>query len=64
MQDSASPKWRHIPNADIVNKYQGQAFSGEVRKAINEDGVKLAGLTAAVPGAIIGGAALANPVLS
>lgn len=64
MQDSASPKWRHIPNADIVNKYQGQAFSGEVRKAINEDGVKLAGLTAAVPGAIIGGGALAKPVLS
>lgn len=64
MQDSASDKWRKIPDANIVNKYQGQAFSGEVRKAINEDGVKLAGLTAAVPGAIIGGGALANPVLS
>lgn len=64
MQDSASPKWRHIPNADIVNKYQGQAFSEEVRKAINEDGIKLAGLAAAVPGAIIGGGALAKPVLS
>lgn len=64
MQDSASPKWRKIPNANIVNKYQGQAFSGEVRKAINEDGVKLAGLAAAVPGAIIGSGALAKPVLS
>lgn len=60
MQDSASPKWRHIPNADIVNKYQGQAFSGEVRKAINEDGVKVAGLAAAVPGAIIGADLLAS----
>lgn len=63
MQDSASPKWRHIHNADIVNKYQGQAFSDEVRKAINEDGVKLAGLAAAVPGAIIGGTVAGVPML-
>lgn len=60
MQDSASDKWRKIPDANIVNKYQGQAFSGEVRKAINEDGVKLAGLAAAVPGAIIGADLLAS----
>jgi hypothetical protein len=39
-------------------------MQGSVRKAINEDGVKLAGLAAAVPGAIIGGGALAKPVLS
>lgn len=64
MQNSASDKWRKIPDTNIVNKYKGQAFSGEVRKAINEDGVKLAGLAAAVPGAIIGGEALAKPVLS
>lgn len=64
MQDSASDKWRKIPNSNIVNKYQGQAFSGKVREAINEDGVKLAGLAAAVPGAIIGGTTLAQPILS
>lgn len=33
MQDSASDKWRKIPDPNIVNKYQGQAFSGEVRKS-------------------------------
>ena len=60
MQDSASPKWRHIPNADIVNKYQGQAFSGEVRKAINEDATKVALGALAVPGAIIGTSLLAE----
>lgn len=64
MQDSASDKWRKIPNSNIVNKYQGQAFSEKVRKAINEDGVKLAGLAAAVPGTIIGGTTLAQPILS
>ena len=64
MQDSASDKWRKIPNSDIVNKYQGQAFSGEIRKAINEDGTKVALGALAVPGAVIGGGALAKPMLS
>ena len=57
--DPADKRFKMIPT-----KFQEQAMQGSVRKAINEDGVRLAGLAAAVPGTIIGGGALAKPVLS